>query len=437
MNDTVITVEGLSKRYEIGHQHAKDDDLRHVIEALARAPLAWVRSRREPRRKLKKEFWALRDVSFCVKQGETVGIIGRNGAGKSTLLKLLSRITEPTTGQIRYRGRIASLLEVGTGFHPELTGRENIFLNGAILGMCRAEIQRKFDEIVAFAEIEQFLDTPVKRYSSGMYVRLAFAVAAHLESEILIVDEVLAVGDMAFQKKCLGKMENVAQVGRTVLFVSHNMSVIKSLCPRTILLAEGQVKGYGPTDQMVEQYHQATLPNNDGVNLAERRDRDGSGNVRVVSAEVRNTTDNERFLWPGASAVFLIGYRARDEKRISRMTVTIQVCDSYDVGIFACSTNAQNADLYGVPAQGRIRCKLASLPLIPGQYHVTIKLIDHRGWADYITRAATFEVIEGVQKCLPRGWGNVVVPNKWEIESATEPFDVDCVPDSRDLELHK
>ncbi|MCW5953619.1 MAG: ABC transporter ATP-binding protein, partial [Propionibacteriaceae bacterium] len=200
------------------------------------------------------EFWALRDVDFALDQGDRLGIIGRNGAGKSTLLKLLSRITEPTTGEIRMRGRVASLLEVGTGFHPELTGRENILLNGAILGMRRAEIRRKFDEIVAFAEVERFLDTPVKRYSSGMYVRLAFAVAAHLEPEILIVDEVLAVGDMQFQKKCLGKMREVGLGGRTVLFVSHNMSVISSLCNKGLLLDAGRVKFSGGIDPAIDQY---------------------------------------------------------------------------------------------------------------------------------------------------------------------------------------
>src|SRR5205823_661681 len=193
------------------------------IEAAMRAPFAWFRSRREQKERQKEEFWALKDVSIEVKQGEVVGILGRNGAGKSTLLKVLSRITEPTSGRIELDGRVASLLEVGTGFHPELTGRENIYLNGSILGMTRAEINRKFDEIVAFAEVEKFLDTPVKRYSSGMYVRLAFAVAAHLEPEILIVDEVLAVGDYEFQKKCMGKMGDVAKCGRTVLFVSHSM----------------------------------------------------------------------------------------------------------------------------------------------------------------------------------------------------------------------
>ena len=235
-----ITIENLGKRYTIGHQRADGDGMRHAIEGAIRNPLAWVRSGR--RRKLEQQdIWALRGVSFEVNEGDVVGVIGNNGAGKSTMLKLLSRITVPTEGRIRITGRIASLLEVGTGFHQELTGRENIFLNGAILGMTRAEIIRKFDEIVEFSEIEEFLDTPVKRYSSGMYVRLAFAVAAHLEAEILIVDEVLAVGDGAFQRKCLGKIESLAQSGRTVLFVSHNMEAVRTLCQRCVWLKNGRI----------------------------------------------------------------------------------------------------------------------------------------------------------------------------------------------------
>jgi len=248
-----ITIENLGKRYTIGHQRARNDGMRHAIEGAIRAPLAWLRACRQ--NKLQQvDFWALKDVSFQIKQGEVVGIIGRNGAGKSTVLKLLSRITIPTEGRIRIDGRVACLLEVGTGFHYELTGRENIFLNGAILGMTRAEIIRKFDEIVAFSEIEEFLDTPVKRYSSGMYVRLAFAVAAHLEPEILLVDEVLAVGDAAFQKKCLGKMGSFAQSGRTVLFVSHNMEAIRSLCQRVVWLKEGRLHKDGEADEIVEAY---------------------------------------------------------------------------------------------------------------------------------------------------------------------------------------
>jgi lipopolysaccharide transport system ATP-binding protein len=251
MSLPAIEVTGLSKRYVIEHE-SRHDSLRDTLHHKARQ--LWRRYRWGTSFE-KEEFWALRDISFSVQPGEVVGIVGRNGAGKSTLLKILSRITEPTAGKITLRGRVASLLEVGTGFHPDLTGRENIYLNGSILGMRRAEISRKFDEIVAFAEIERFLDTPVKRYSSGMYVRLAFAVAAHLEPEILIVDEVLAVGDMAFQKKCLGKMQSVAQgEGRTVLFVSHNIHAVRQLCRTGVLLAEGRLKAHGPVAKVLDAY---------------------------------------------------------------------------------------------------------------------------------------------------------------------------------------
>jgi lipopolysaccharide transport system ATP-binding protein len=251
----IITVDHLSKVYTLGHLAQKGDGLRHAFENAIRAPFAWIRGQGRGNGKTREDFWALRDVNTEIAKGDVVGIIGRNGAGKSTLLKILSRITDPTSGRVRLRGRVASLLEVGTGFHPELTGRENVFLNGAILGMSRTEIKRKFDEIVAFAEIDRFLDTPVKRYSSGMYVRLAFAVAAHLDPEILIVDEVLAVGDANFQKKCLGKMRDVAAgEGRTVLFVSHNMTAISSLCRRGLLMTKGGLECDGTIEAAVNQY---------------------------------------------------------------------------------------------------------------------------------------------------------------------------------------
>jgi lipopolysaccharide transport system ATP-binding protein len=258
MGDTIIQVENLSKRYVLGRAKERYTALRDVLTNQAKTWMQainpWYRSRSRFRHSPETEFWALQDVSFEVKQGDRIGIIGHNGAGKSTLLKILSRITEPTTGCIRIQGRVASLLEVGTGFHPELTGRENIYLNGAILGMSKREIRHKFDEIVAFAEVEKFLDTPVKRYSSGMYVRLAFAVAAHLEPEILIVDEVLAVGDAAFQRKCLGKMEDVAEQGRTVLFVSHNLGMLRSLCSQCLLLEKGRLIACGETHDILNQY---------------------------------------------------------------------------------------------------------------------------------------------------------------------------------------
>jgi lipopolysaccharide transport system ATP-binding protein len=276
MSDTVIKVENLSKRYVIGTRRSGQEGLRHRLENFVRSPLGWLKSRPEAKNG-SEEFWALKDVSFEIKQGDVVGVIGRNGAGKSTLLKILSRITEPTHGRVRLMGRIASLLEVGTGFHPELTGRENVFLNGAILGMSRVEIKKKFDEIVAFAETEKFLDTPVKRYSSGMYVRLAFAVAAHLEPEILIVDEVLAVGDAAFQNKCMGKMENVAKTeNRTVLFVSHNLGAVRRLCSRGVALKSGQVISTGPITQVLADYSESVTNHDDSL-----KDVHGRNNVTI------------------------------------------------------------------------------------------------------------------------------------------------------------
>src|SRR5271166_819255 len=273
MSDTVIKIEKLSKRYFVGHQCAQGEryvSFRDVIASegrkLARKTVDLLQGRQVMQGNVVEEFWALKNVSFELKQGQVLGIVGRNGAGKSTLLKILSRITEPTEGKVLIRGRVASLLEVGTGFHSELTGRENIFLNGAILGMTQREIAKKFDEIVAFAEVEKFLDTPVKRYSSGMYVRLAFAVAAHLEPEILVVDEVLAVGDAEFQKKCLGKMDEASRrEGRTVLFVSHNMGAIEKLCTTSIWLDHGSIRQHGSAEAVVRGYLSQRALNRDRI----------------------------------------------------------------------------------------------------------------------------------------------------------------------------
>ena len=288
MSDIAIQISDLSKRYRIGMRE-KYPTIRETLMRTVSRPLrkfqSWASGRNDGSNA--GLIWALREVELAVKQGEVVGIIGRNGAGKSTLLKILTGITEPTTGYADIYGRVGSLLEVGTGFHMELTGRENIFMNGAILGMRRQEIKQKFDEIVTFSEIEEFLDTPVKRYSSGMYMRLAFAIAAHLETEILLVDEVLAVGDSAFQKKCLGKMGDVASQGRTVLFVSHNMSTIQALCRKTMWLDLGRVKAIGPTPQIVQRYLESTT-SSEAIPVEDRSDRQGDGSVRVCSIRIQD-----------------------------------------------------------------------------------------------------------------------------------------------------
>jgi lipopolysaccharide transport system ATP-binding protein len=285
MSLPAISVKGLGKMYRLAHQSKRTDSFREAITSALASPWRRLKQLRGTDETM-EEFWALKDVSFDVQPGEVVGIIGRNGAGKSTLLKILSRIVEPTEGEIRLRGRVASLLEVGTGFHPELTGRENIYLNGSILGMKKREIDRKFDEIVDFAEVEKFLDTPVKRYSSGMYVRLAFAVAAHLDPEILIVDEVLAVGDAEFQKKCLGKMKEVATgTGRTVLFVSHNMIAIQALCTSGIFLKNGFVCASGSTCNIIDNYLSLST-SEQATSWTKETDKTDESSVRIDSIEL-------------------------------------------------------------------------------------------------------------------------------------------------------
>lgn len=303
MSDTIIRVENLGKKYLIKHQQqgsytALRDVITDKVKSFGKKIISPWNHKQSSTYSTTEEFWALKDISFKVKQGEVIGIIGRNGAGKSTLLKILSRITEPTTGRFHVKGRVASLLEVGTGFHPELTGRENIFLNGSILGMTRQEIKSKFDEIVAFSEIEKFLDTPVKRYSSGMYVRLAFAVAAHLESEILLVDEVLAVGDMAFQKKCLGKMDDIGKEGRTVLFVSHNMLTIKQLCTKGFLLEEAQVSIQDDIGPVVNKYLSEVSLNESEKQWISPDEAPGDDKVRIKTVRISvngETSKNVKF----------------------------------------------------------------------------------------------------------------------------------------------
>lgn len=368
MSETVIQVESVYKRYLIRHRRSKDDGIRHVIEDAIRAPLKWLRNRRGEQRQTKEEFWALKDISFQIKRGEVIGIIGRNGAGKSTLLKILSRITEPTNGRIRIKGRVASLLEVGSGFHPELTGRENVFLNGAILGMNRAEIRKKFDEIVAFAEVEKFLDTPVKRYSSGMYMRLAFAVAAHLEPEILIVDEVLAVGDAQFQKKCLGKMQEVSKGGRTILFVSHNMVAVRNLCEKVLLLDKGCLKAIGSTDSVVPTY----LNNEKNENQFSR--------TPVVNDERRVIIENVEVLTqPQTAAAFeCIVHLRRPTGATGELPVELSVdfVSHEEIPVLMMYSGNVGRNFLVPIGSSAYRVALDQLPLVPGRYSLVV-------WAGY------------------------------------------------------
>ena len=367
--DVAVSVRGLSKSYSIAKNAAQ-----HTT-----AGEALMHKLRHPFEKAEREtFWALDDVSFDIQKGDVVGIIGRNGAGKSTLLKILSRITEPTRGRIDLYGRVGSLLEVGTGFHPELTGRENIFLNGAILGMKKSEIARQFDAIVDFAEIEQFLDTPVKRYSSGMYVRLAFAVAAHLNPEILIVDEVLAVGDVRFQKKCLGKMHDVAeQEGRTVLFVSHNMAAMENLCNKALLMNGGRLLRRGNTGPIISHYLETLLPNALAhTSLAERRDRAGTGKIRFVDFYAEDAQGSRlASVSSGMDISLVLEYENYAGERLNNIDVGISF-SSNQSQLLSVLFSSYSGDLFRVERRrGAFRCRLARLPLSPGRYSVAARLL--------------------------------------------------------------
>jgi lipopolysaccharide transport system ATP-binding protein len=376
MSDVVIRAERLSKLYRIG-QREKFTTLRDVISRTFTAPFRrWFKNNQNEiipnHQPLTSDnyIWALKDVSFEVKQGEVVGIIGRNGAGKSTLLKILARITEPTEGYAEVRGRVGSLLEVGTGFHPELTGRENIYLSGAVLGMKKREIDRKFDEIVSFAEMEKFIDTPVKYYSSGMYVRLAFAVAAHLDPEILLVDEVLAVGDAAFQKKCLGKMGDVAKEGRTVLFVSHNMAAIENLCTRAFLLDNGRIIYSGDTRFVIQTYLQ-TMSQISYISLQNQSNRTGTGRVRFTHFYIEDINGRKlRTIQSGQDIVLVFGFKCKEGDNPQNV--------AFDFGIHAITGErlaVLHTDFVGqtfpkVPPKGEVRCYIPRFPFAPGRYIV-------------------------------------------------------------------
>lgn len=410
-DEIALDVNGVAKSYDI--------DSASKATTLAEAMLNSVS--RRPRRE-RKTLWALDDVSFQVRTGEAFGIIGRNGAGKSTLLKVLSRITRPTRGVMHIRGRVGSLLEVGTGFHPELTGRENIFLNGAILGMTRRDVTRQFDDIVAFAETAAFLDVPVKRYSSGMYVRLAFAVAAHLNPDILIVDEVLAVGDTAFQKKCLGKMGAVTrEEGRTVLLVSHNLVAVTSLCSRGILLERGRVVSTGPI-QDVAQYYLRSLEQFASVDLGARTDRTGTGRVRFTKLSVRGARANAP-VQGGQGATIAVTYESADGKPLRDLDITIDVRGVFDEPLFHLAPRLVRADFAEIPAVGTIECALPNLPLQAGSYHLAISARIGSEWCDYVQHAGLLEVESGDYfgsgVLPPTDDGPFLVEQRWSVESGT------------------
>jgi lipopolysaccharide transport system ATP-binding protein len=424
MSDIAIRIENISKRYYIGGKREKYKTIRQTLTDAAAAPFRragkLLQGHAAGAAELNEAVWALKDVSFQVKRGEVVGIIGRNGAGKSTLLKILSRITEPTEGRARIRGRVGSLLEVGTGFHPELTGRENIYLNGAILGMKRVEIEHKFDEIVAFAETEQFLDTPVKHYSSGMHVRLAFAVAAHLEPEVLVVDEVLAVGDVAFQKKCLGKMGDVAKSGRTVLFVSHNMAAISALCSKGFLLSKGHLVYAGDVPEVISRYMDS-MNQFTSIPLMQRTDRQGDGRIRFI--DVTFLDEHKKVTHAAVSGkplTILLNYITSDGREAKSVDIDVAFYGMLGQLLFYCKAQLGHGKFEVIPPKGQISCHIPNFPLNPGRYNFKLWCESNRIVADKIEDAGALLVEAGDfygTGNLPtkNPEGIVMVEHRWDI----------------------
>ena len=384
VNDCAVSVRGVSKSYAISHG---DQGHNTLVSAL-------VDRLRHPLRRLKLEtFWALREVSFDIRKGDVVGIIGRNGAGKSTLLKILSRITQPTAGEVHVFGRVGSLLEVGTGFHPELTGRENVFLNGAILGMSKAEIRRQFDAIVDFAGVEKFLDTPVKRYSSGMYVRLAFAVAAHLRSDILIVDEVLAVGDAEFQQKCLGKIKDVSGAGRTVIFVSHNMASVQMLCNRAVVLTSGTVSTQGPVETAISDY----MDRGQNASVGERKDRTGNGAARCTSIQLLDESGAVcRSVASGDPLKIRLTLHAN--RQIPRAFPGINITSALGTRVATFYEGFLNSATSLRPGDNVVELTVKRLDLMPASYRVDVTIGDEAEALDQVENAAELTVT------APRQW---------------------------------
>jgi len=418
MSDAAIRVEGLGKQFSI---HAKQESYQTLRDTLANAALMPVRAVKSLAssngdNRNDESIWALKDVSFEVKAGEVVGLIGRNGAGKSTLLKILARVTEPTEGFARIVGKIGSLLEVGVGFHLELSGRENIYLNGAILGMKRLDIKRRFDAIVEFAEIEKFIDTPVKHYSSGMYLRLAFAVAAHLEPEILLVDEVLAVGDAAFQKKCIGKMEEVAGEGRTVLFVSHNMAAVQALCTRGIFLHNGMIQTDAPATTAISAYLRM-LEQSVSKDLLDRTERRGKGEIKLAKVDISTgSNDQSMTLATGRPALFVFHLT---EVR-PRTSCIFTIYDDFGHALATFNSAVPGPDDLSDPSLGKsLSCYIDELPLVPGRYRLNVAISSGGELQDHLEGAVFFEVEQGVLHGRPvikgKGYGRIGLPHQWKL----------------------
>jgi lipopolysaccharide transport system ATP-binding protein len=422
MSEPVIRVENIGKRYSIGSQLGQPKSISDTVQGYLQSPTRLLQHFRiGPPTEL---LWAIKDVSFDVYEGEVVGIIGRNGAGKSTLLKVLARITEPTEGQATIRGKVSSLLEVGIGFHPDLTGRENIYLYGVILGMTKVEIDRKFDEIVAFGGVEKFIDTPMKHYSSGMYVRLAFAVAAHVEPDVLLIDEVLAVGDAAFQNKCLGRIDAISKEGRTVLFVSHNIPALLSLCSRAILLSGGTVTADGKTREVLDTYLEGIKEKSE-LPLFARKDRRGDQRLKFVGFEMRDWQGVEvGSLVSGQDVTLALKYESSDGEPLNNVHVELELYGKFHESLCQLSTNFHQVDFQEIPAAGAIELKIPRLPLQAGRYMFDLYATVSGGMSDYIQDAGALNVepgdFFGSGRLPPVGHGIFLVQHSWSVASAED-----------------
>lgn len=417
MPEPVIVVENLGKRFQIGTRQEESNSLRETLVDMARSPLRRLRSLTGA--ETAGEFWALRNLSFEVQRGDVLGVIGRNGAGKSTLLKLLSRISDPTEGRAIIRGRVASLLEVGTGFHNELSGRENVYLNGAILGMKKGEIDRKFDEIVEFSGVEKFLDTPIKRYSSGMKVRLAFAVAAHLEPEILIIDEVLAVGDADFQAKCLSKMNDVANSGRTIFFVSHNMAAVEGLCNRAIYLEQGRLVTMGTTRDVMTEYLQKGATFEDNVDLKNHTGRTSPQHAGLEFLQMSGSQGLPGQISIGEDMTFQVTIAPSQHMRHARLA--IRIFNSTGLRVTTCHSEYQLSQMIQVTAPTVLQCTMRNVRFAPGKYTIDLQLDEHRTCIDKIESCTGFEVVASdvynTGRLLPPGTAVIFPEVEWKVGS--------------------
>jgi lipopolysaccharide transport system ATP-binding protein len=412
VSEPLLVLENIGKRYRLSRRAASTTISDAAREGIANARHRWFSSGVS---NADREFWALRNVSFELRQGDVLGVIGPNGAGKSTLLKILARITEPSEGHASIQGRVGSLLEVGTGFHPELSGRDNVYLNGALLGMRRREIAARFDEIVEFSGIGRFIDVPVKRYSSGMHVRLAFAVAAHLEPEILLIDEVLAVGDQAFQKRCLGRMGEIAHGGRTILYVSHNLASVASLCTQACLLEQGSVVQHGPVEAALSRYYES-FGKPERSSLSARVDRQGDGRIRFTHVDVSSPDGAVKV---GDAAEIRLHYESETE--LANVMVGIGINGILGEPLALCSTRIAGQHLERVPRRGVFVCTIPDLPLVPDRYSLNVYVLINGVMADWVQDAHGFDVAEsdvfGSGELPPKTHARFVLEHSWSVSN--------------------